>query len=418
MNPADERIEELLDKWLASLELHLKYVALDEPDYRKAQPWPEHDRPSRWIIEVAKGKARELRDQVAARIAAGDATFCESLELMAFLVNLVGARVDRFIPLAEVASEVDVSTAKQPAVAPPAAAAAAAPRAVVANSTPAPSPPTPPPPPPAAPAAPIVVAAPAPRATPAAAPSPAPSQQQPRPEQQYAPPPAPVFKTPPPVSTPAPAPAPPSTPIGPARTVPAIGAAPVVLVAPTLPSAPPAPVIPPPLAPPVTQSPPPAAPARAAPAPRPPPATETTTAARLTASGEQRALAAAMDATREMPRPVLGGAEHPSGPDDTVETPRAKTDARKVTRRETKARAPAERAPPSRESHGREKDMSATVIADAVRLIVWGRKWHELVELIGRFAERPSATEIRRILKEHRASIEKTAEKERSKKKK
>ncbi len=120
MNPADERVAELLDKWLASLELHLKYVSLDEPDYRKAQPWPEHDRPSRWIIEVAKGKARELRDQVAARIATGDATFCESLELMAFLVNLVGARVDRFIPLAEVASEVDVSTAKQPAVATPA----------------------------------------------------------------------------------------------------------------------------------------------------------------------------------------------------------------------------------------------------------------------------------------------------------
>jgi hypothetical protein len=384
VNPADERVEELLEKWLASLELHLKYVSLDEPDYRKAQPWPEHDRPSRWIIEVAKGKARELRDQVAARIATGDATFCESLELMAFLVNLVGARVDRFIPLADVASEVDVSTAKQPAVAAPA---------------PAPSPPTPPPPPPP-PAAPVIVPAPAPRPTPAAAPPP----EQSRPEQDYAPPPAPVFKAPLPVATPTAAAAPPSAPIGPARTAPAIGAAPVVLVAPTLPSAPPAPVIPPPLAPPLVQS--------------PPPAAEATTAVRLTASGEQRALAAALDATREMPRPVLSGPEHASDPDDTVETPRAKTDARKVTRRETKARAPAERATSTRDSHAKEKDMNATVIADAVRLIVWGRKWHELVELIGRFAERPSATEIRRILKEHRASIEKTAEKERSKKKK
>ena len=297
MNPADERVAELLDKWLASLELHLKYVSLDEPDYRKAQPWPEHDRPSRWIIEVAKGKARELRDQVAARIANGDATFCESLELMAFLVNLVGARVDRFIPLAEVASEVDVSTAKQPAVATPA---------------PAPSPPTPPSPPPAAP---VIVAAPAPRPAPAVPPPP----EQPRAEQQYAPPPAPVFKAPLPVATPTPAAAPPSTSIGPARTVPAIGAAPVVLVAPTLPSAPPAPVIPPPLATPVVQSAPPA-PARAVPAPQsapsPAPAAETTTAVRLTASGEQRALAAALDATREMPRPMLSGAR----PDGTSST--------------------------------------------------------------------------------------------------
>ena len=48
-----------------------------------------------------------------------------------------------------------------------------------------------------------------------------------------------------------------------------------------------------------------------------------------------------------------------------------------------------ERAHPARESAG--KDMVDTVVADAVRLIVWGRKWHELVELIGRFAGRPSA---------------------------
>jgi hypothetical protein len=170
------------------------------------------------------------------------------------------------------------------------------------------------------------------------------------------------------------------------------------------------------------QSPPPAAPARAVPArqaaPSPPPGAEATTAVRLTASAEQRALAAALDATREMPRPVVREPEHASDPDDTVETPRAKTDARKVTRREPKARAPAERATSTRESHGKDKDINATVIADAVRLTVWGRKWHELVELIGRFAERPPATEIRRILKEHRAAIEKAAEKERSKKKK
>lgn len=352
MNPADERVQVLLDKWLESLELHLKYVALSEADYRKAQPWPEHDRPSRWIIEVAKGKASELRDQVAARINAGDASFSQSLELMAFLVNLVGARVDRFVPLAEAASDVDVATAKQPATAAP---VAPAPRA-----------------------APAIVTAPAP--TPAVPSTPAP---------EYTPPPSPVFSAPPPVRRPVLPAAPAPAPIGPARTTPAIAAAPVVLAAP---------VSPPPPAPPVVQAPP------------PPPASPT--AVRLTESGELRALAAQLDATREMTRPATGAVIEPPDAGDTVETPRARTDARKVTRRETKSRAP------GRESHAKEKDMSAMVVADAVRLIVWGRKWHELVELIGRFAERPSATEIRRILKEHRAAIEKTAEKERSKKKK
>ena len=111
MNPADERIRELLDKWLTSLELHLEYVTLNEEAYRLAQPWPEHDRPSRWVVEVARGKAADLRDQVEARIKMGDAKFAEALELMAFLVNLVGARVDRFIPLAELPAEPESQSA-------------------------------------------------------------------------------------------------------------------------------------------------------------------------------------------------------------------------------------------------------------------------------------------------------------------
>ena len=136
---------------------------------------------------------------------------------------------------------------------------------------------------------------------------------------------------------------------------------------------------------------------------------------RVTDSGEQRALKAAVEPTREMPRPVIRAA----GPDDTVETARAKPDSRKATRRESKSkaesRAPSERSSASKVS---ARDAAETVIADAVRLIAWGRKWHELVEFIGRFAERPSATEIRRILRENRAAIEKAADKERSKKKK
>jgi hypothetical protein len=46
------------------------------------------------------------------------------------------------------------------------------------------------------------------------------------------------------------------------------------------------------------------------------------------------------------------------------------------------------------------------VIEDAVRLVGWGRKWHELGELIPRLAGRPSPSETRRILRQHRAVIE------------
>jgi len=147
----------------------------------------------------------------------------------------------------------------------------------------------------------------------------------------------------------------------------------------------------------------------------PPPPIDQTTVVRVTDSGEQRALKAAVEPTREMPRPVIKA----PGPDDTVETARAKPDSRKATRRESKSKSES-RAPPGRGSATKEsaKDATTTVIADAVRLIAWGRQWHELVELIGRFAERPSATEIRRILRENRAAIEKAADKERSKKRK
>jgi hypothetical protein len=104
--PADQRLLELLDKWLESLELHLKYSSLDDDSYRKIQPWQNHQRPSRWIIDLAKQKALALRSQVQERIEKGDAKFSESLELMTFLANLVGAEhIERFIPLASVESE-------------------------------------------------------------------------------------------------------------------------------------------------------------------------------------------------------------------------------------------------------------------------------------------------------------------------
>ena len=49
------------------------------------------------------------------------------------------------------------------------------------------------------------------------------------------------------------------------------------------------------------------------------------------------------------------------------------------------------------------------VVADAARLVQWGRKWFELPELIARMADRPSLPDVRRILKENKAAIEKKA---------
>jgi hypothetical protein len=49
------------------------------------------------------------------------------------------------------------------------------------------------------------------------------------------------------------------------------------------------------------------------------------------------------------------------------------------------------------------------VIADAARLVQWGRKWYELAELIARMADRPSLTDVRRILKDNKAVIDNMA---------
>ena len=46
------------------------------------------------------------------------------------------------------------------------------------------------------------------------------------------------------------------------------------------------------------------------------------------------------------------------------------------------------------------------VIADAVRLLGWGRQWHEIAEMITRLAERPAPSEVRRILRTYRDHID------------
>jgi len=104
--PADQRLLELLDKWLKSLELHLKYSTLDDDSYWKIQPWVEHQRPSGWILDLAKQKTIALQTYVQERISMGDSKFADALELMIFLANLVGSEhIERFIPLAEPQNE-------------------------------------------------------------------------------------------------------------------------------------------------------------------------------------------------------------------------------------------------------------------------------------------------------------------------
>ena len=104
--PADQRLLDLLEKWLNSLELHAKYSSLDDDSYWKIQPWVEHQRPSRWIIDLAMQKTIALRTQVEERMKLGDAKYSDSLELMIFLANLVGSEhIERFIPVAEAQHE-------------------------------------------------------------------------------------------------------------------------------------------------------------------------------------------------------------------------------------------------------------------------------------------------------------------------
>jgi len=246
VNPADKRLIDLVDKWLASLELHLKYSGLDDATYWKIQPWVKHDRPSRWIIELARQKAQQLREQIEQRMAMGDAKFGESLELMAFLSNLVGSQhIERFIPLAEAHSEVDLNAAPPPGV----PVRSAAPRAEVTEQS----------------------------------------------------------------------------------------------------------------------------------------------------SVHTQPRKAISDTTREMARPpVREPSRHAAA---------QKVEARRgASRREHKAAAaPASRAKGEpRANPEREK----AVVADAVRLLGWGRKWHELADLISRMADRPAISEVRRILRDHKSAID------------
>jgi type IV secretory pathway VirB10-like protein len=246
MTPADRRITELLDKWLASIDLHLKYVELDDAAYARVQAWPKHDRPTRWVLEVARQKILELKAQCETRQAMGDGKFSDALELMAFLANLVGIQhIQRFVPLAD-----------------------------------------------------------------------------------------------------------------PSRTEPVSSTTATVEV-----------VQPPRAAPPAKQRP----------------------------SGD--------DTTREMPRikATVPALPHPTPPTRAAPTPAPTRPVAAPTpppaKRADAAKAAKNVAQPSADVRGK-------IIADAIRLLKWGKSWHELAELIERIAERPPAAEIRKVLRANRSEIE------------
>jgi hypothetical protein len=101
MSTTDRRVEELLDRWLASVELHLRYLQLDDAAYARAEAWPKHQRPNALVLNLARTRLLELKAHLTERRDAGDAKFAGSLELMAFLTSLLGSEhIERFIPLA------------------------------------------------------------------------------------------------------------------------------------------------------------------------------------------------------------------------------------------------------------------------------------------------------------------------------
>ncbi len=76
MSTTDKRVEELLDRWLASVELHARYLKLDDAAYARAEAWPKHQRPNALVVNLARTRLLELKAHLSERRDAGDATIC------------------------------------------------------------------------------------------------------------------------------------------------------------------------------------------------------------------------------------------------------------------------------------------------------------------------------------------------------
>jgi hypothetical protein len=115
MTPADDRVLQLLQKWQKSLDLHARYADLPEDQYWLVQPWPNHQRPTKWVVDLARQRLADLQNIVKTRLASADPSLSEALELMSFLTNLVGSQhVERFVPIAEPERERQLEKARAP----------------------------------------------------------------------------------------------------------------------------------------------------------------------------------------------------------------------------------------------------------------------------------------------------------------
>jgi hypothetical protein len=94
-------VEELLERWLASVDLHTRYLQLDDAAYARVEAWPKHQRPNAFVVKLARTRLLELKQHLAERRDAGDTKFAEALELMSFVTSLLGSEhIERYIPLA------------------------------------------------------------------------------------------------------------------------------------------------------------------------------------------------------------------------------------------------------------------------------------------------------------------------------
>jgi hypothetical protein len=101
MPTTQARVEELLERWLASVDLHTRYLQLDDGAYARVEAWPKHQRPNAFVVKLARTRLLELKQHLAERRDAGDTKFAEALELMSFVTSLLGSEhIERFIPLA------------------------------------------------------------------------------------------------------------------------------------------------------------------------------------------------------------------------------------------------------------------------------------------------------------------------------
>jgi hypothetical protein len=121
----------------------------------------------------------------------------------------------------------------------------------------------------------------------------------------------------------------------------------------------------------------------------------------------------AASGTREMPKFIAGTQREPP-PSGTAQVARTERKAKATPAKSAPPVKPAPRALPSSSESasaglGPSEDVREQVIADAVRLVQWGRKWYELAEVIAKMADRPHLTDVRRILKDNKAVIDKKA---------